>query len=180
MNQYRQDDRSINHLDLHQPRRMAGHEPTQGHSRLVSLQLGKVLLIFLAFVDQRGRFRSSVGSHGRCVPDVDVFVCYERIEWLTKMAQLQRGSVVVGGWRRWIGQMQRQQAALLNLALYLIPTPITRPLKKNAEKIRKIRRHTTDTHHLARPGITAFLAGKKTSTFIFGRTKHARVKILLC
>jgi hypothetical protein len=28
-------------------------------------------------VDQRGRFRSSVGSHGRCVPDVDVFVCYE-------------------------------------------------------------------------------------------------------
>ena len=73
MNQYWQDDCSIYHLDLPQPRRMAGPEPTQRHSRLVSLQLGIVLLIFLAFVDQRGRFRSSIGSHGRCVPDMLMF-----------------------------------------------------------------------------------------------------------
>ena len=56
------------------------------------------------------------------------------------------------------GKCNGSRLPCLNLALYyfLIPHNITRPLKKNAEKIRKIRRHT---HHLR--SAHGFFGGKK-------------------
>jgi hypothetical protein len=105
-----------------------------------------------------------------------MFLFVMRVEWLTKMAQLQRGSVVVvGGWRRWIGQMQRQQAALPEPGALFDSYTYYAPTEKERGEDPK----DSEAHHEHAPPRPArhysFFGGKKKHQLLFSDGRNTPV-----